>query len=153
MNPFTIHRSFGNRQLYVLKHLVDGWHISEVEIPSVGIDDIMIVDEDKANFLDCNKVVLNSLMKREILTCRQVYTTVQPDSFHYRYDLKKEYKGAIEKIIEQKNPKHFVIPSICIILMLMLCSCSFSYSTYRDCDGKNHKTKNHHPKPEWRLGY
>jgi hypothetical protein len=40
-----------------------------------------------------------------------------------------------------------------VFSLVALTSCSFTYSVYRDCDNKLVKVKDHHPKPEWRLGY
>ncbi len=103
-------RPLGRRQLWALDKLLNGYHISEVDMNLTR--DIALVDDDKSNYEQFTTQLLNSLMNRELLDMREVYTTVQPDSFHYEYRIKKECSKIIATIIEQNNPKHIQIPKI-----------------------------------------
>lgn len=103
-------RPLGRRQLWALNKLLNGHHISEVEMNMTR--DIMLVDDEKANFDGFGRQLLDSLMKRELLNMKEVYTTIQPDSFHYEYRIKPECKNVIQTIISQKNPTHIQIPTL-----------------------------------------
>jgi hypothetical protein len=94
-------RPLGRRQLWALNKLLNGWHISECEM--LNTHDIMLVDDEKANFIQFDIYLLKSLMNRELLEMRIVYTTVQPDSFHYRYRIKKECIELVRAIVNQKD--------------------------------------------------
>jgi|GEM_PF-5852177 len=92
-------KAFGNRQRWILKYLVQGWHISEVEMPEFNTRDVCLSDPDKGNTQSCNKTLLTGLMKRGILTMAQVYSTEQPISFHYQYHLKAELLESVRAIL------------------------------------------------------
>lgn len=80
----------GKRQKEAIRHLLDGKHISVMQDLSRMTQEQHITDEDKSEWIEISEPVIRSLINRELLTVRKVYSTTQPDTEHYEMRLKSE---------------------------------------------------------------
>ena len=80
----------GKRQKEVIKHLLDGKHISVMQDLSRMTQEQHITDDDKCDWIEVSESVIRSLINRKLLTITKVYSTTQPDTEHYEMRLKSE---------------------------------------------------------------
>lgn len=80
----------GKRQKEAIRHLLDGKHISVMQDLSRMTQEQHITDEDKSDWIEISEPIIRSLIKRNFLEIRNVYSTVQPDTEHYEMRLKSE---------------------------------------------------------------
>lgn len=87
----------GSKQKYVLKMLLNGYHISVIHDMSNMTEEECLSDEDKANTEAIPKGVAMSLVKRGLLQPRKVYSTTQPDMDFYEIRIKDDFLEMVRK--------------------------------------------------------
>lgn len=80
----------GKRQKEVIRHLLNGKHISVMQDLSRMTQEQYITDDGKCDWVEVSEPVIRSLIKRKLLMVRKVYSTTQPDTEHYEMRLKSE---------------------------------------------------------------
>lgn len=87
----------GNNQIEVLKLLLDNHHIYIFQDLSRMKQENHINDDDDNQICDISEPMVRSLVKRDLLTIRKVYATVQPDTEHYIMRIKPEVIDAVRQ--------------------------------------------------------
>ena len=87
----------GSKQKYVLKMLLNGYHISAIHDMSNMTEEECLSDEDKANTEVIPKGVTMSLVKRGLIQPRKVYSTTQPDMDFYEIRIKDDLLETVRK--------------------------------------------------------
>ena len=78
----------GKKQKEAIKHLLEGKHIYVMQDLSRMSQIQHITDENKDDYYEITEPIIRSLTKRNLLTIKKVYSTVQPDTEHYEMRLK-----------------------------------------------------------------
>jgi hypothetical protein len=89
-------KGLGLQQLELLSKLARGHYVHEVI--TYGEPTISGLHDEDGNVYDFNKKALASLVHRGLVKEERIYSTVMPDTDHYRYDIAPEHLEAVRYI-------------------------------------------------------